>query len=96
VVSSKKKSTVMNPIWRRMKKRNPSSGQNGQLVHWWLLIHSVRMGLGYWYLLVCGFYRCWVRTSVGRFSEIRIRTGGFSFEYYIPYPNPDICLNTRI
>jgi hypothetical protein len=21
-----------------MKKRNPSSGQNGQLVHWWLLI----------------------------------------------------------
>jgi hypothetical protein len=23
-----------------MKKRNPSSGQNGQLVHWWLLIHS--------------------------------------------------------
>jgi len=27
---------------RRMKKRNPSSGQNGQLVHWWLLIHSAR------------------------------------------------------
>jgi hypothetical protein len=23
-----------------MKKRNPSGGQNGQLVHWWLLIHS--------------------------------------------------------
>jgi len=40
VVSSKKKSTVMNPIRRQMKKRNPSSGQNGQLVHWWLLIHS--------------------------------------------------------
>ncbi len=40
VVSSKKKSTVMNPIRRRMKKRNPSIGQNGQLVHWWLLIHS--------------------------------------------------------
>jgi len=40
VVSSKKKSTVMSPIWRRMKKRNPSDGQNGQLVHWWLLIHS--------------------------------------------------------
>ncbi len=40
VVSSKKKSTVMSPIRRRMKKRNPSSGQNGQLVHWWLLIHS--------------------------------------------------------
>jgi hypothetical protein len=37
---SKKKWTVMNPIRRRMKKRNPSSGQNGQLVHWWLLIHS--------------------------------------------------------
>jgi len=39
VVSSKKKSTVMNPIRCQMKKRNPSSGQNGQLVHWWLLIH---------------------------------------------------------
>jgi len=23
-----------------MKKHNPSSGQNDQLVHWWLLIHS--------------------------------------------------------
>jgi hypothetical protein len=23
-----------------MKKHNPSSGQNGQLVHWWLLVHS--------------------------------------------------------
>jgi hypothetical protein len=32
--SSKMKWTVMNPIWRRMKKRRPSSGQNGQLVHW--------------------------------------------------------------
>jgi hypothetical protein len=42
VVSSKKKSTVMSPIRRQMKKRNPSSGQNGQLVHWWLLIHSGR------------------------------------------------------
>jgi hypothetical protein len=39
MVSSKKKWTVMNPIRRRMKQRNPSSGQNGQLVHWWLLIH---------------------------------------------------------
>ncbi len=43
VVSSKKKSTVMSPIRRRMKKRNPSGGQNGQLVHWWLLIHSAQM-----------------------------------------------------
>jgi len=40
MVSNKKKWTVMNPIRRRMKKRNPSGGQNGQLVHWWLLIHS--------------------------------------------------------
>jgi hypothetical protein len=42
VVSSKKKKkrTMMNPIWGRMKKRSPSSGQNGQLVHWWLLVHS--------------------------------------------------------
>ncbi len=40
MVSSKNKSTVMSPIRRRMKKRNPSGGQNGQLVHWWLLIHS--------------------------------------------------------
>jgi len=31
---------VMSPIRRRMKKRNPSGGQNGQLVHWWLLFHS--------------------------------------------------------
>jgi hypothetical protein len=23
-----------------MKKRSPSSEQNGQLVHWWLLVHS--------------------------------------------------------
>jgi hypothetical protein len=40
VVSSKKKWTVMNPIWRQMKKCTPSSEQNGQLVHWWLLVHS--------------------------------------------------------
>jgi hypothetical protein len=40
VVGSKKKWTAMNPIRRRLKKRNPSSGQNGQLVHWWLLVHS--------------------------------------------------------
>jgi prepilin-type processing-associated H-X9-DG protein len=44
-VSSKKKSTVMSPIRRRMKKGNPSSGQNGQLVHWWLLIHSGRLNV---------------------------------------------------
>jgi hypothetical protein len=25
-----------------MKKPSPSSGQNGQLVHWWLLVHSGR------------------------------------------------------
>jgi hypothetical protein len=42
VVSSKKKWTVMNPIRHQMEKRNPSSGQNGQLVHWWLLVHSGR------------------------------------------------------
>jgi len=30
----------MNSIWRRMKKCSPSSGQTGQLVHWWLLVHS--------------------------------------------------------
>jgi hypothetical protein len=23
-----------------MKKRSPSSEQNGQLMHWWLLVHS--------------------------------------------------------
>jgi hypothetical protein len=40
MVSSKKKWTVMNPIRRRMKKYKASSGQNGQLVHWWLLVHS--------------------------------------------------------
>jgi hypothetical protein len=42
VISNKKKWTVMNPMWRRMKKRSPSRGQNGQLVHWWLLVHSGR------------------------------------------------------
>jgi len=45
--AGKKKSIVMSPIRRRMKKRNPSSGQNGQLVHWWLLIHSGQ----HWYEL---------------------------------------------
>jgi hypothetical protein len=23
-----------------MKKRSPSYGQNGQLLHWWVLVHS--------------------------------------------------------
>ncbi len=23
-----------------MKKRNPSDGQNGELVEWWVLVHS--------------------------------------------------------
>ncbi len=45
MVSSKKKWIVMNPIRRRMKKCKASSGQNGQLVHWWLLVHS---GLRTW------------------------------------------------
>jgi hypothetical protein len=40
VISSEKKWTVMNLILPRMKKHSPSSGQNGQLVHWWLLVHS--------------------------------------------------------
>jgi hypothetical protein len=40
MVSSKKKWTVMNPIRRQMKKCKASSGQNDQLVHWWLLVHS--------------------------------------------------------
>jgi hypothetical protein len=43
----------MNPIWRQMKKRTPSSGQNGQLVHWWLLVHSApHPELVHWWLLV--------------------------------------------
>ncbi len=37
MVNSKMKWTGMNPIWCWMKKRSPSSGQNGELVHWWLL-----------------------------------------------------------
>ncbi len=40
VVSSKKKWIVMNLIWCQMKKCNPSSEQNDQLVHWWLLVQS--------------------------------------------------------
>jgi len=42
MVICEKKWIVMNPIRHRMKKRSPSSGQNGQLVHWWLLVHSGR------------------------------------------------------
>jgi hypothetical protein len=42
VVSNKKKWIDMNPIQRQMKKCNPSNGQNGQLVHWWLLVHFAR------------------------------------------------------
>jgi hypothetical protein len=40
VVNSKKKWIVMNPIRHQMKKCKASNGQNGQLVHWWLLVHS--------------------------------------------------------
>jgi hypothetical protein len=47
MVNNKKKSTMMSPIRHQMKKRNPSSGQNSQLVHWWLLIHSGWYQLGY-------------------------------------------------
>ncbi len=36
----KKKWTMMNHIWRRMKKCSPSSGQNEELMHTWLLVHS--------------------------------------------------------
>jgi hypothetical protein len=57
VVSSKKKSTVMSPIRRGMKKRNPSSGQNGQLVHWWLLIHSGLTWSPYQLVLVLSWYQ---------------------------------------
>jgi hypothetical protein len=43
-----------------MKKRNPSSGQNGQLVHWWLLIHSGQTQatnyIGYFSYLNIGFH----------------------------------------
>ncbi len=66
VVSSKKKWTVMNPIRRRMKKHKASSGQNGQLVHWWLLVHS---GRNQQHQQVLGFYvpfarvqNCWAKT----------------------------------
>ncbi len=31
MVSNQKKWTMMNPMWHRMKKRSPSSGQNSQL-----------------------------------------------------------------
>jgi hypothetical protein len=37
--SNKKKKDCDEPIWCRMKKRSPSSGQNGELVHWWVLVH---------------------------------------------------------
>jgi len=56
MVSNKKKSTVMSPIRRRMKKHNPSSGQNGQLVHWWLLIHSGLFDWGLFYKIYIYIY----------------------------------------
>jgi hypothetical protein len=40
MISSKKKCTRMTRISRQMKKRNPWRGQNGQLVHDWLLVHT--------------------------------------------------------
>ncbi len=36
---NEKEWTVMNPIWCQMKKCSSSSGQNGQMMHWWLLVH---------------------------------------------------------
>jgi len=43
MISSKKKCTRMTRISRQMKKRNPWRGQNGQLVHDWLLVHTGRL-----------------------------------------------------
>jgi hypothetical protein len=40
MVITKKKWNVMNPIWWQMKKLNPYSGQNGEFMHWWLLVSS--------------------------------------------------------
>jgi hypothetical protein len=40
MVSNEKKWIMMNPIQCWMKKYSPSSGQNNQLMHWWLLVHS--------------------------------------------------------
>jgi hypothetical protein len=40
MVSNEKKWTTMNPIRLQMKKRNPPSAQNDQLVHWCQLVHS--------------------------------------------------------
>jgi hypothetical protein len=79
MVSSKKKSTVMSPIWRRMKKRNPSSGQNDQLVHWWLLIHSGPLPpLPLTYLLLLpALPLCWH----SQLPQFRVYGGsGWSFE----------------
>jgi hypothetical protein len=44
MVNNEKKWTMMNPISHRMKKCSPSSEQNGQLVHWWLLVHFGLLG----------------------------------------------------
>ncbi len=40
MVNNIKKWTMMNFIWHQMKKPSPSNGQNRELVHWWLLVHS--------------------------------------------------------
>jgi len=52
---SEKKWAVMNPVWHRMKKRSPSSGQNSQLAHWWLLVHSGRACISGFHFLYCQF-----------------------------------------
>ncbi len=43
MINNEMKWIGMNPIWHRMKKCSPSNGQNGQLMHWWLLVHSGHM-----------------------------------------------------
>ncbi len=55
---------MMNSVRHRMKKRNPSSGQNGELVHWWLLVHSSR-------IIARGQLDGW-KGLIGRFEEWRL------------------------
>jgi hypothetical protein len=49
------------------KTRSPSSGQNSQLVHWWLLVHS-----GPTYLVVASFANH-LPTSPNPFSHYKLK-----------------------
>jgi len=87
-----KKWTVMNPIWRQMKKCSPSSGQMaaGSL---WPNIFICWQGqsvcdafiLLFYYFLFCG-----IKSSLVRIKGVQILWTGFDTQFHSrwPIPNP--------